>query len=268
MLSSHCRLDWWEKSIVSTVDREREKSGIICKLSQWQEVRIWNMTHQRICRGSGGGYGWREKGLWMVPLCVFFLNDSTYLSCLGTFKQTKWRGSDHFGPRGIYCTLHINHTKRVSQCQGTMPCDVWPYLALALYIDRALCLWNMRWHAPWHAPPPPTHVLALYCLWDPDNCLHTLLVSPILLSISFTRFTSTYCNPIPPVLPTSSFLRPNSWTKSRQKSQEFSSLLFTVTSAAMPYDFCFFKLMQPLTVSMVQLLYTLKEKGRKPDRKP
>jgi hypothetical protein len=30
----------------------------------------------------------------------------------------------------------------------------------------------------------------------------------------------------------------------------------------------FFKLTQPLTVSTVQLLYTVKEKGVKPDRKP
>ncbi len=122
-------------------------------------------------------------------------------------------------------------------------------------------------------PHPPMHCMALYCLWHPDTvtaCLHTLLVWPRLLLIPFTyitRFTSTYCNPFPPVLPTS-FLRSNSCTKSRQKSQEFSSLLFTVTSAAMPWDFYFFKLMQPLTVSTVQLLYTVKEKGRKPDRKP
>ncbi len=61
---------------------------------------------------------------------------------------------------------------------------------------------------------------------------------------------------------------PNSWTKSRQKSQEFSSLLFTVTSTALPWDFYFFKLTQPLTVSTVQFLYTIKEKGGTPDRKP
>ncbi len=35
--------------------------------------------------------------------------------------------------------------------------------------------------------------------------------------------------------------RPNSWTKSRQKSSEFSSLLFTVTSTALLWDFYFFK---------------------------
>jgi hypothetical protein len=32
--------------------------------------------------------------------------------------------------------------------------------------------------------------------------------------------------------------------------------------------FQFFKLTQPLTVSTVQLLYTVKEKGGKPERKP
>ena len=46
---------------------------------------------------------------------------------------------------------------------------------------------------------------------------------------------------------------------------KFSSLLFTVTSTALPSDFYFFKLTQPLTVSKVQLLYTQKEKGGKPE---
>jgi hypothetical protein len=45
-------------------------------------------------------------------------------------------------------------------------------------------------------------------------------------------------------------------------------LLFRVTSTALPWDFYFFKLTQPLTVSTVQILYTVKEKGGKPDRKP
>jgi hypothetical protein len=45
--------------------------------------------------------------------------------------------------------------------------------------------------------------------------------------------------------------RPNSWTKSRQKSSEFSSLLFKVTSNL---QLC--------------LLNTVKEKGGKPDEKP
>jgi hypothetical protein len=62
--------------------------------------------------------------------------------------------------------------------------------------------------------------------------------------------------------------RPNSWTKFRRKSSEFSSLLFTVTSAALPWDFYFYKLTQPLKVSRAQLLYTVKEKRGKPDRKP
>jgi hypothetical protein len=64
--------------------------------------------------------------------------------------------------------------------------------------------------------------------------------------------------------------RPNSWTNPRQKSWEFSFLLFTVTSTDLPWYFYFFKLTQPLTVSTVQLqlLYTVKEKGGKPDRKP
>jgi hypothetical protein len=37
---------------------------------------------------------------------------------------------------------------------------------------------------------------------------------------------------------------------------------------SLPWDFYFFKLTQPLTVSTVQFLYTEKEKGGKPDRKP
>jgi hypothetical protein len=39
-------------------------------------------------------------------------------------------------------------------------------------------------------------------------------------------------------------------------------------SIAWPWDSNFFKLTQPLTVSTIQLLYTVKEKGGKPDRKP
>jgi hypothetical protein len=53
-----------------------------------------------------------------------------------------------------------------------------------------------------------------------------------------------------------------------EKTQQFSSSLFTVTSTALPWDLYFFKLMQPLIVSTVQLLYTMKEKGGKPDRIP
>jgi hypothetical protein len=45
-------------------------------------------------------------------------------------------------------------------------------------------------------------------------------------------------------------------------------LLFTVTAAALLWDFYFFKLTQPFKVSTVLLLYTVKEKGGKPDRKP
>ncbi len=39
-------------------------------------------------------------------------------------------------------------------------------------------------------------------------------------------------------------------------------------SIALPWDFCFFKLTQPLTVSQLQLLYNVKEKAGKSDRKP
>jgi hypothetical protein len=52
------------------------------------------------------------------------------------------------------------------------------------------------------------------------------------------------------------------------KVLRFSSLLFTVTFTALPWDLYFFKITQPHIVSTVQLLYTVKEKGGKPDRKP
>ncbi len=41
---------------------------------------------------------------------------------------------------------------------------------------------------------------------------------------------------------------------------------YLVSSTALPWDFYFFKFTQP--ISTVQLLYTVKEKGGKPDRKP
>jgi hypothetical protein len=45
-------------------------------------------------------------------------------------------------------------------------------------------------------------------------------------------------------------------------------LVFSVTSTALSFDFYFFKLTQPLTVSTIQLLHTRKEKGGKPNWKP
>ncbi len=61
-------------------------------------------------------------------------------------------------------------------------------------------------------------------------------------------------------------IQPFSWGRilgrnSRQKSYAFSSLLLTVTATASPWDFYFFKLTQPFTVSV-------KETGGKPDRRP
>ncbi len=49
---------------------------------------------------------------------------------------------------------------------------------------------------------------------------------------------------------------------------EFLDEIQTVTSKSLPSVFFFFKLTQPLTVSSVRLLHTVKEKGGKPDRKP
>jgi hypothetical protein len=44
--------------------------------------------------------------------------------------------------------------------------------------------------------------------------------------------------------------------------------LFTVASTASSSGYYFFKFTQSLTVSKVQILCTVKEKGEKPDRKP
>ncbi len=60
-----------------------------------------------------------------------------------------------------------------------------------------------------------------------------------------------------------SILRPNSETKSRQKSQEFSSLLFTFNSTGFPWDLYFYKLTQPLTVSTVFSYWTVHCKGER-----
>jgi hypothetical protein len=56
--------------------------------------------------------------------------------------------------------------------------------------------------------------------------------------------------------------------KIQTKVLEFSSLLFRVTSTVLPSEFHFFNFTQPLTVSGGQLLYTVNEKGGKPERKP
>ncbi len=62
--------------------------------------------------------------------------------------------------------------------------------------------------------------------------------------------------------------RPNSWTKSRQKF--FSSLLFTVTSTFLflHTHTTFLQTLNLLHISIVKLLYTVKEKGDNIDRKP
>jgi hypothetical protein len=49
--------------------------------------------------------------------------------------------------------------------------------------------------------------------------------------------------------------------------EEFSALLITAISASLPCDFYFFKSFNLLQFSAVQLLYTVKEKKGKPDRK-
>jgi hypothetical protein len=70
---------------------------------------------------------------------------------------------------------------------------------------------------------------------------------------------------LPSSLLTELTLQNQSWGRilGRIQSEEFSSLLFIVTSSALPWDLYFFKFMQPFKVSRVQLLYTVKEKGGK-----
>ncbi len=50
--------------------------------------------------------------------------------------------------------------------------------------------------------------------------------------------------------------------------KSFSFLLFTVTSKALPWDFYFIKITQPLIYFYSQLLHIVKEKGGEPNRKP
>ncbi len=57
--------------------------------------------------------------------------------------------------------------------------------------------------------------------------------------------------------------RPNSWTKYGQKSSEFSSLLFTVTSTTLHWDFYFLKLIQLPTVSYSSATIHCKAERRK-----
>jgi hypothetical protein len=75
------------------------------------------------------------------------------------------------------------------------------------------------------------------------------LIRPVFTGLVLHTISSTFV------------LWPNSGTKSSQKSQEFSSLLFIVTSAL---RFLFFSNSR----NLLQLLYenTVKEKGGKPDR--
>jgi hypothetical protein len=67
----------------------------------------------------------------------------------------------------------------------------------------------------------------------------------------WSSFESHWCCVQPAYLPNYNTV----WTEAEFwdeiQSEEFSSLLFTVTSTALPWDFYFFKLMQPLTVFTV-----------------
>ncbi len=58
------------------------------------------------------------------------------------------------------------------------------------------------------------------------------------------------------------------WGRILGRNPNKSLAIHCHVSLAFPWDFFFFKLTQPLTVSRVQLLYTVKEKEGKPVRKP
>ncbi len=105
------------------------------------------------------------------------------------------------------------------------------------------------------APGGGTYAVVITCLsfhLQTESVLSRRAVHGTAWRCRFATFLTKACS--------AAVQRPNSWTKSRQKSLEWSSLLFSVTSTALPWDFYFFKLTQPLRVSTVQLLYTVKEK--------
>jgi hypothetical protein len=55
--------------------------------------------------------------------------------------------------------------------------------------------------------------------------------------------------------------------KNPEKSLKSFHHCYSQSPTALPWDFCLFKLSQPLKVSTVQLLYTVKDNGGKPDKK-
>ncbi len=58
------------------------------------------------------------------------------------------------------------------------------------------------------------------------------------------------------------------WINPNFKLDFFPKVLTNLFKTTSTGDFCFFKLTQPLPVSTVQSMYTVKEKGGKYDRKP
>jgi hypothetical protein len=78
---------------------------------------------------------------------------------------------------------------------------------------------------PWTLLRCPSVTIRLFCLISPRN-----LSSPCTYSVTLraTWGKTKLRSPNP-----TRHMRPNSWTKSRQKSAEFSSLLFTVTFIAL-----------------------------------
>ncbi len=106
-------------------------------------------------------------------------------------------------------------------------------------------------------PKPP--IAAFCCPWNKhhdrfgkgrDFCCRLILVlSSLSRQVKQRKWHSP--PPLPSHNPVSCLLlsgrgagkeqRPNSWTKSRQKSREVSFILFTVTSTTLPWDFYSFK---------------------------
>ncbi len=115
----------------------------------------------------------------------------------------------------------------------------------------------------------------IYTLQVTTLCrLWALSLSEILTSLILSLFLSVSIrgHPIFSEQPKVLASWPNSWTKSRQKSYEFSSVLFTVTSTLYSFALRLIFLQTHATSftfwSSITALYNIKEKGGQPDRKP
>jgi hypothetical protein len=106
--------------------------------------------------------------------------------------------------------------------------------------------------------------VTLYSMFDNEANIHVHNSPMVSLhkSATFLKWATT-CPDYLTTCPEAEF-----FDKIQTKVSRFSSMLFSYLYYSFALWFCFFKLTQPLTVSTVQLLYTAKEKGGKPNRKP